>query len=134
MGRCPLGPIPNPAGSQTGGGGLISTREYKQYVDPLLNLLDDGRTGCHVGHVQIAAPTCADDIALVANTPQDMQIMLDLAYNFSKRKGYSLQPKKCVIVTYGPQSTSSNQLSGPWVQILYPMSSQQYTLEWRGIQ
>ncbi len=84
-------------------GGLISTCEYKQFVDPLLRLLDHGRTGHHVGHVQIAAPTCADDVALVANTPQDMQVMLDLAHNYSKREGYSLQPKKCVIVTYGPQ-------------------------------
>ncbi len=86
-------------------GGLISTFEYKQFVDPLLRLLDRCRTGCHVGYVQIAAPTCADDVALVANTPQDMQVMLDIAYNYSKREGYSLQPKKCVIVTFGPQKS-----------------------------
>ncbi len=84
-------------------GGLTSTTEYKQFVDPLLRILGSTACGGHIGSLQVAAPTCADDVALVAFSPQDLQVMLQLSYEFSKREGYKLQPKKCTVVTYGPK-------------------------------
>ncbi len=90
-------------------GGLTSTCEYKQFIDPLLRILENSQSGTYVGSLNIAAPTCADDVALVASNPQDLQLLLHLAYEFSGREGYTLQPKKCAVVTYGPKRNPDQQ-------------------------
>jgi hypothetical protein len=48
-----------------------------------------------IGNINCCAPTCADDVALIANNPFDIQTMVDIAVDFSKREGYLLQPQKC---------------------------------------
>jgi hypothetical protein len=42
--------------------------------------------------------TCADDVALIAYNPLDIQTMVDIAVDFSKREGYQLQPATSVIL------------------------------------
>jgi hypothetical protein len=51
-----------------------------------------------IGNINVCAPTCADDVALIAYNPLDIQTMVDIAVDFSKREGYQLQPAKSVIL------------------------------------
>jgi hypothetical protein len=60
--------------------------------------------GTKIGSIKCCAPTCADDIALTGSNPQDIQTMINIAYDFSQREGYSLQPTKSVIL---PMKTSN---------------------------
>jgi hypothetical protein len=48
--------------------------------------------GGKIGNINVCAPTCADDVALIAYKPFDIQTMVDIAVDFSKRDGYQLQP------------------------------------------
>jgi hypothetical protein len=68
------------------------------YINPLLNFLDDSGLGGKIGNINVCAPTCADDVALIAYNPLDIQTMVDIAVDFSKREGYQLQPAKSVIL------------------------------------
>jgi hypothetical protein len=54
--------------------------------------------GGKIGNINVCAPTCADDVALIAYNPLDIQTMVDIAVDFSKREGYQLQPAKSVIL------------------------------------
>jgi hypothetical protein len=85
-------------------GGTLSADLYKIYVNHLLDILDCAGVGAKIGSIKCSAPTCADDIALTGSNPQDIQTMINIAYDFSQREGYSLQPTKSVIL---PVKTSN---------------------------
>ena len=73
-------------------GGALNADLYKVYVNPLLDILSNSGLGGKIGNINC----CADDVALIANNPFDIQTMVDIAVDFSKREGYLLQPqKKC---------------------------------------
>ncbi len=82
-------------------GGLTSTMEYKHFIDPLLWTLQGTGVGASFGETDLAAPTCADDVALMAFEPENLQVLLHLAHSYSQQEGYRLQPKKCAVVMYG---------------------------------
>ena len=67
-------------------------------INPLLNILSSTGLGGKIGNVNCCTPTCADDVALIANNPLDIQTMADIAVDFSKREGYLLQPMKSVVL------------------------------------
>ena len=66
--------------------------------------MDCAGVGAKIGSIKCCAPTYADDIALTGSNPQDIQTMINIAYDFSQREGYSLQPTKSVIL---PVKTSN---------------------------
>ena len=71
---------------------------YKVYINPLLDLLADSGLGGRIGNINCCAPTCADDVTLISNNPIDLQAMINISLDFSKREGYILQPTKSVIL------------------------------------
>ena len=79
-------------------GGILSTGLYKVYIDELLRILKEKRLGLRIGSVYIGCPTCADDVALLALIPHELQIMLYEALNYSKRKRYNIHPTKTSVV------------------------------------
>ncbi|VDI10015.1 Hypothetical predicted protein [Mytilus galloprovincialis] len=79
-------------------GGAFSADLYKIYINPLLNSLSTPGLGGRVGNINCCAPTCADDVALVSNNPLELQTMINIALDFSKREGYLLQPTKSVVI------------------------------------
>jgi hypothetical protein len=82
-------------------GGALSADLYKVYVNPLLDILSNSGLGGKIGNINCCAPSCADDVALIANNPFDIQTMVDIpvAVDFSKREGYLLQPQKSVVIS-----------------------------------
>ena len=78
--------------------GVLNDDLYTLYINPLLNFLDDSGLAVKIGNINVCAPTCADDVALIAYNPLDIQTMVDIAVDFSKREGYQLQPAKSVIL------------------------------------
>jgi hypothetical protein len=70
--------------------GSLSADLYKVYVNLLLDILSNSGLGGKIGNINCCAPTCADDVALIANNPFDTQTMVDIAVDFSKRELVSL--------------------------------------------
>jgi hypothetical protein len=77
---------------------VSSSWDILLHVFTVLDILDCAGVGAKIGSIKCCAPTCADDIALTGNNPQYIQTMINIAYDFSQRKGYSLQPTKSVIL------------------------------------
>ena len=65
-------------------GGLISTVEYKRFIDPLLHLLKDANIGSTIAIIPCCAPTCADDVTLASTSPAELQTLLNLAASYSQ--------------------------------------------------
>ncbi|VDI12917.1 Hypothetical predicted protein [Mytilus galloprovincialis] len=70
--------------------------------------------GGKIGNINCCAPTCADDVALLACNPLDIQTMVDIAVDFSKREGYHLQPSKSVILPVKSKAKSMETNLGFW--------------------
>jgi hypothetical protein len=68
------------------------------YINPLLNIPSSTGLGGKIGNINCCVPTCADDVALIANNPLDIQTMVDIAVDFSKGEGYLLQHMKSVVL------------------------------------
>ena len=75
--------------------GALSADLYK---NPLLDILSNSGLGGKIGNINCCAPTCADDVALISNYPLELQTMIDIVVDFSKREGYLLQPTKSVVL------------------------------------
>ncbi len=79
-------------------GGILSTLHYKLYNNNLLLMLEDLHVGATVGHINCCAPTCADDVAILATTPGDLQTLLDVVHNYTTDERYLINPQKSAVV------------------------------------
>ncbi|VDI14252.1 Hypothetical predicted protein [Mytilus galloprovincialis] len=61
-------------------GGAISADLYKLYVNPLLNILSGTGLGGH--------------IAIISNNPMELQMLIDIAANFSKERATRCNQQK----------------------------------------
>ncbi len=75
MGPGNLGHIQYPPRCKAGG--VTSATEYKQFINPLLDVLSASGLVSRIGTVSVAAPTCADDVALLAYDQHELQILLE---------------------------------------------------------
>ena len=78
--------------------GALSADLYKVYINHLFYILSSTGLGGKIGNINCCAPTCADDVALTANNPLDIQTMVDTSVDFSKREGYLLQLMKSAVL------------------------------------
>ena len=80
-------------------GAILSTTLYKIYIDELLNILKSKRLGLRIGTIYKGSPTCADDVALLASSVEELQLMLQEAVNFARKNRYKIHPTKtCIVV------------------------------------
>ena len=70
--------------------------------------------GGKIGNINVCAPTCADDVAFIAYNPLDIQTMVDIAVDFSKREGYQLQPATSVILPVKSKIKTIETNEGFW--------------------
>jgi hypothetical protein len=77
-------------------GGIISTNLYKLYIDDLLERITQLNIGTKIGHIILGAVACADDVALLIDTLEDAQTLVDESSFYANSHLYSLHPVKSV--------------------------------------
>ena len=75
-------------------GGIPSTELFKARGDKLLRTIERSRLGYQIGITSVAAPTCADDIALLSDSITNLQTMLNLAGNEATQERYNYSTSK----------------------------------------
>ncbi|XP_033724537.1 uncharacterized protein LOC117314580 [Pecten maximus] len=86
-------------------GGVLSTELYKTFINDLLERLNNSGLGTKVGHLRIPAPTCADEVALIAESKEELAILINMAVDYSNREHYVLQPTKSVVMQVASSDT-----------------------------
>jgi len=66
-------------------GGIVSPVLFCIYIDGLLCAIRKSGVGCYIGHVFVGALAYADDVTLLAPTPQAMRHMLKICEEYGKR-------------------------------------------------
>jgi hypothetical protein len=81
-------------------GAKLSTSLYKLYHNCLLNSIVSSTLGANIGNIRVPAPTCADDTALLAGDPYELQAMLNIVNSSTERDLVKINPDKSEILSY----------------------------------
>ena len=76
--------------------------------------VDKSGYGASIGTVFCGAPTCADDMLFATDDPDELQQMLDMAFDYTSMENYLLQPVKSVIVVAEPSKRAVYKVNGEW--------------------
>ena len=80
---------------------IPSTSQYMLHLDWLLSTLESSELGSHIGPFYCGAPTCADDVLLVADSHNELQHNLtSLVTTPDKNAMYTINPTKTTVSLY----------------------------------
>ena len=79
-------------------GAKLSTVLYKRFNNNLLHALERSDLGAKIGNINIVAPTCADDIALLANQEHELQALLNIVNEITTDDIVTINPHKSDLV------------------------------------
>ena len=80
--------------------GILSAPLYKQFNNKLLDTIEEQSIGAYIGPINIPAPTCADDICCITNSPIDLQACLYIVENFMNMERAKINNSKSDILRY----------------------------------
>ena len=95
-------------------GGILSADFYKLYANYALLRVDKSGYGASIGTIFCGAPTCADDMLFATDDADELQQMLDKAFDYSSMENYLLQPVKSVIVVAEPSKRAVYKVNREW--------------------
>ena len=79
-------------------GTKLSTVLYKRYNNTILQALERSNLGATIGNINVVAPTCADDIAILASNEHEAQALLDIVHDLTNRDIVTIKPLKSDLV------------------------------------
>lgn len=94
-----------------GQGCILSTHNYKTYIDDLLHELTLCHSGTEIGDSYTGAPTCADDVVLMAYNSLDLQTQADIVSSYARRERYRIHPDKSHLITYNLKHPTSIKIA-----------------------
>ena len=95
-------------------GAILSPLLYSIFVDELLDVLLEMNIGAHIKEVFIGSPMYADDLALIAGSPESLQAMLNTVFSYSCKWKYKINPHKSSILVLVSQSRQRNRQVRHW--------------------
>ena len=87
-------------------GAILSPLLYSVFVDQLLVTLSQSGYGATVNKIYCGAPMYADDLALIGETPEELQAMLDIAVTYASRWRYAFNLGKSHVMVFGESTRS----------------------------
>ncbi len=91
-------------------GGVLSPLLYVLFIDGLIKQLRASGIGAYVGDIYCGILVQADDVALLSLTPNDLQYMLDICFQYSINWRYKLNATKTKIIVFGETIRMYNKL------------------------
>ena len=83
-------------------GGVLSVTEYSKMIDEMCEVLTNGNIGAKYGHLSIPTLLLMDDITLLADTPTQLQRMLDITFQQARKYHVCFGANKCKVMTVNP--------------------------------
>ncbi|CAG2236010.1 unnamed protein product [Mytilus edulis] len=87
-------------------GAKLSTTLYKCYNNVILDSILKSELGACICDIQVPAPTCTDDIAVLANSTAAAQGILDIVQHHTSRDLVKINPTKSEAVLYNAKGSN----------------------------
>ena len=94
-----------------GQGRTMSAYSYKLYIDPLLHSIEDRRLGASFGNITCGVVGCADDIALLAGTPEERQTLVGRVLTYGSKKRSTNNIGKTIPLEYNSKQKTPAELT-----------------------
>ncbi|CAC5400431.1 unnamed protein product [Mytilus coruscus] len=93
-------------------GGILSPFLYKVYVNNLLEDFKSHNLGLKIGTNYVGCPTCADDIAFLSSSHQELQCMLSVATHHARQSRVTINPAKTkAVILNKPKNINRSDLN-----------------------
>ena len=99
-------------------GGVLSVTQYAKMVDTMCETLADRGLGTKYGHLTISSLLLMDDITLIADSPHELQQMLNVIHNQALRHHVMFGEKKCKVITIGENHDNNWTLGNIHLDVL----------------
>ncbi len=90
-------------------GGVCSAFFYLVHINELLTDITTNNIGSKIGDINCSCPTLADDVTLLANSPNGLQKLLNTVYEYSCKWRYEINATKSNIVIFSKNKNTRNQ-------------------------
>jgi len=100
-------------------GGILSPLLFSDYIDELLDKLQNSSFGCRIGHLYAGALGFADDLILICPTESGMQKMLKICESFAKEHDLVLNGAKSRLLFFNPQKIYERDQKLVFVRLNY---------------
>ena len=87
-------------------GAVLSPLLYSLFVNDLLVELEHSGLGVRMDNIFCGATMYADDLTLIASSPEDLQSMIDIVAHYATKWRYRLNPQKSKVLVFGSKSPS----------------------------
>src|SRR5260221_8582224 len=80
-------------------------------------ILEKPAAGFHIGNINVAVPTCADDMLLMATSITELQLLLNLVTLYANEEHYVLHPVKSLVMPFNVTSKhglDALAICSPW--------------------
>ena len=84
-------------------GHVRSSDNYKVYINPLLDTLEESQLGIWIGPVNVSSSDCADDVYLISDDQTRLQCLLDIASHYGQRYRIKYGASKTKITVVGSE-------------------------------
>ena len=90
-------------------GGVLSPTLYTLFVDGLIKKLRDSQLGCIINGRYSGVIVLADDVALISNTPSQLQEMITATQAYTREWRYKINPAKSAVVVMNARKLDNQQ-------------------------
>lgn len=74
---------------------------FQVYINELLSEINCNPVSAKCVGISTGAIAFADDIAIMSYTVEGLQVLINIAYNYSKKWRFEFNPLKCSVVQFG---------------------------------
>ena len=91
-------------------GGVLSPWLYLLYIDGLLKELRSANLGAHIDNIYCGVLAQADDVVVLALSPAELQKMINICYNYTRKWRYKVNVQKTKVMVFGETTVTHRKL------------------------
>ena len=82
-------------------GGVQSSFCYLAFINDMINDIQNSNLSAKMGNIECGCPALADDVAVLANNPNDLQKIINIIYEYSKKYRFEFNCEKSNVIVFG---------------------------------
>ncbi|MEW8545051.1 MAG: reverse transcriptase family protein, partial [Candidatus Thiodiazotropha sp.] len=90
-------------------GGVLSTFLFLVYLNDLLHDIENSHKGAHIGTLNCSCPTYADDMSLLANSPDALQALMNIVFRYYCKFRLDMNVDKSCVIVFGQTRKLANK-------------------------
>ena len=92
-------------------GGVQSSFCYLAFINDMITEIQKSKLSAKMGNIECGCPALADDVAVLANSPSDLQTLINIMFDYSKKYRFQFNCEKSNVIIFGKTVNKSTKCS-----------------------